>query len=159
MLLRGEGDFEGALAAATRSVQARHELGVGSVKGGLVEQLEAAMVLDGAKAEELLSDLERLRPGETTPYLMAQAARFRAKLSAGEDDRGFRTALAAFRVLAMPFWEAVTLLEQSEWLFARAEDAAALPRMVEAQEIFERLHAQPWLERLSRLTSPESVSA
>jgi hypothetical protein len=31
--------------------------------------------------------------------------------------------------------------------------------MVEAQEIFERLHAQPWLERLSRLTSPESVSA
>lgn len=44
-----------------------------------------------------------------------------------------------------------TLLEHGEWLDAngRAEDAR--PLLHEAGEIFQRLQAAPWLERLAKL--------
>ena len=48
----------------------------------------------------------------------------------------YDAAVQRFRELGMPFWVAVTLLEQGE--------AAGLD---EAREIFERLEATPWLER------------
>jgi hypothetical protein len=59
-----------------------------------------------------------------------------------------------FRELETPFWLAVVLLEQGEWLVAqsRPEDAAAL--LQDAREIFERLRARPWLERLDRAAEP-----
>jgi tetratricopeptide (TPR) repeat protein len=159
VLLRGEGDPEAALAAASRSVQSRHALGVGSVKNGLVEELEAAMLVDTAKAEKLLSNLEQLRPGETTPFLVAQAARFRARLSSTGDDRGFAVGVAAFRELSMPFWLAVTLVEQGEWLTARQRSSEAAPLLAEAGEMFDHLHARPWQERLARAAGAHSVSA
>ena len=49
----------------------------------------------------------------------------------------------------MRFWLAVTLLEHGEWLVGgqgRAGDAE--PLLAEAHEIFDRLEARPWLERL-----------
>jgi predicted ATPase/class 3 adenylate cyclase len=159
LLFLAEGDDEAALAAAARSVQARQELGVPSVKLGLVAELEAAMLVDTRKAEALVSNLERLRPGETSPFLMAQTARFRAKLSPAGADIGFSSAVAAFRELSMPFWLAVTLLEQGEWLTARARASEAAPLFAEAQEIFDRLHARPWQERLAEVANLESISA
>jgi len=129
------------------------------VRLGLVAELEAAMLLDTPRAEGLVADLERLRAGETTPFLMAQAARFRARLSAARDDAGFSSAVAAFRDLSTPFWLAVTLLEQGEWLTARALSSEAAPLLAEAQEIFTRLHASPWQERLARVANLESLYA
>ncbi|MGA3214121.1 MAG: adenylate/guanylate cyclase domain-containing protein [Acidimicrobiales bacterium] len=160
LLVLAEGDVAAALSAAARAVQARQELGVaGSVKLGLVVQLEATMLVDKAKAEELVSDLERLRPGETSPFLLAQTARFRAKLSSVDEDAGFSSAVAAFRELSMPFWVAVTLLEQGEWLLARARASEAAPLLAQAQVIFDRLRARPWLARLAEAANLESISA
>ncbi|MGH3025235.1 MAG: hypothetical protein ACRDLR_02165, partial [Gaiellaceae bacterium] len=53
---------------------------------------------------------------------------------------------ALFRTLELPFWTAVTLLEHSQTR-SRADEAA--PLFAEAQAIFERLQAHPWLARLS----------
>ena len=48
----------------------------------------------------------------------------------------------------MPFYLAVTELEHAEWLAGQGRDEEAEPLLVEAHEIFERLEATPWLERL-----------
>jgi len=162
VLLRAEGQYEEALAAAAVAVHARDELSVGSagVKLGLVEEIEAAAVLDRAKAEALVVALEQLRPGETTPFLRAQAARFRANLDPPADDQDYVAAVTMFRELSMPFWLAVTLLEQGEWLAARGRAGDAALVLTEARQIFERLQARPWLDRLARTTSlVEAVSA
>ena len=158
-LLRAEGDLKAALAAASRSTEGRHEIGIASVKGGLVEELEAAMLTDPAKAEELVANLERLRPGESTPFLAAQAARFRARLSPAAAEQGFASALAGFQELSMPFWTAVSLLEQAEWLSEGSRGPEAVPLLEEAGRIFDELHARPWLERLARVGKLVSVSA
>ena len=49
--------------------------------------------------------------------------------------------------------------EHAEWLVSegRAEEAAAL--LAEARPVFERLKAQPWLERCDALGIGEPVSA
>ena len=118
-------------------------------------------VLDPAKAEELLSYLEHLRPGETTPLLSAQAVRLRAKLSPETGDQillgGGRHVP---RALAMPFWLAVALLEYGEWFAARDRTVEADPLLSEARGIFERLRARPWLDRVAAVTtSVETISA
>ena len=59
----------------------------------------------------------------------------------------------------MPFWVAVTLLEQGEWLLARARASEAAPLLAQAQVIFDRLRARPWLERLAEAANLESISA
>jgi hypothetical protein len=64
-----------------------------------------------------------------------------------------------FRELSAPFWLAVSLLEQGERLVAREQTADADRVLAEAREIFERLHARPWLERLSQTTTVETISA
>jgi len=171
VLLRDAGDYEGALEAAARSVESRHELGVRSVKFGIVEQIEAAMVVDVARAEELVADLESLPPGDASPFLVAQAARFRARLSPDSAERGFASALATFREVGMPYWVAVTLLELGEWLVAAGRDDESHSPLREAREIFECLHARRWIERLDAVAggsagtgtiaadAPESASA
>ena len=63
------------------------------------------------------------------------------------NEEGYKGAAALFRELGMPFWLAVTLLEQGD------------PRgLEEAREIFQRLEATPWLERLEA-RAPEAASA
>ncbi len=51
----------------------------------------------------------------------------------------------------MPFWLAVILLEYAEWLAGTGRESEARPLVTESREIFERLRAQPWLQRLSSL--------
>ena len=49
----------------------------------------------------------------------------------------------------MPFLLAVVQLEYGEWLNARGRpEDAAKPLLAEARETFERLQAQPWLDRV-----------
>src|SRR2546423_1686520 len=60
----------------------------------------------------------------------------------GGDHAGFTAAAQRFRDVGMPFWLAMTLLEQGE--------PAGL---AEALEIFERLEATPWLERAAAAAS------
>ena len=117
-------------------------------KFALVEAVEAAFDLqDHDKVVELLGEWERMRPVERTPFLEAHRERFVARLGAlrGETDAveaGFARAADVFRELQLPFYLAVSLLELGE---VTGDEAL----LAEAREIFERLGAKPWLERLS----------
>jgi hypothetical protein len=87
-------------------------------------------------------------------YLAAMMGRFAARL-AGERgeaaDDAYAEALTGLRDFGALFPLAATLVEQAEWLVAsgRTDDAAS--PLTEAREIFERLRAVPWLERIERL--------
>ncbi|MDP9329109.1 MAG: AAA family ATPase [Actinomycetota bacterium] len=158
-LLRAEGKNAEALAAAEEAFATRAEFGVRApfVKEALVESVEAAFALgDLDKVEELLGVIEGLRPGELTPYVQAQGARFGARLAAAHQETervepGFEAAARQFSDLSMPFARAVTLLEHGEWLVSQDQAAEAAPMFEQAGAIFEQLRATPWVERLERV--------
>jgi hypothetical protein len=56
-------------------------------------------------------------------------------------------AVGLFRELLIPFYMALTELEQGEWLVEQGRATEAEPLLAEARETFERLGATPWLER------------
>ena len=138
-LRRAEGRLREALADGEAAIEAgRTSFGMAaqSSKQGIVEAIEAAFGLwEPAKIDELLSSIETIPAGSRPPYLDAQAKRFRARRS--EDGDGYAAAAAGFRELGIPFWLAVTLLEQGE-----------AKGLAEAREIFVQLGAAPWLERV-----------
>ena len=139
-LHRAEGGLREALADGEATIATSPILGVSfqGVKQGIVEALEAAFALgETAKMEELLAFIESIPPGSRSPFLDAQARRFRARLASG-DRSGYEAAVRGFREAGLPFWVAVTLLELGE--------AGGL---AEAREIFERLEAAPWLARVA----------
>ncbi|MGH7666163.1 MAG: hypothetical protein ACREN1_02460, partial [Candidatus Dormibacteria bacterium] len=158
-----------ALAAAEEFLATRAELGLGltyyPVKRVLAQAVEAA--LEGGepgKAESLLGMVRAAQPGQVTPWLRAQAARLSARVSAAAAkheavEPGFEAAEAGFRDLGTPFDLAVTLTEHSEWLIERGRHDKAAPLRAEARDVFERLQARPWLERLGLLAGEESVPA
>jgi class 3 adenylate cyclase/tetratricopeptide (TPR) repeat protein len=160
-LMRAEGNYTEALVLAQAAARARPELGVRAlgVKIAFVEEMEAAYATDPVKVNEPLSRLEQLRPGETTPFLRAHLIRFRAKLAGSSGEQGFASATAIFREYSAPFWLAVTLLEQVELLHSLQRDADAEPMLAEARSIFERLRAQPWIDRVATLTAAQTISA
>ena len=148
-LRRAEGRLREALADGEATIETGRTLGVSfqAVKQGIVEALEAAFALgETARLEELLISIESVPPGSRAPYLDAQARRFRARL-AGGDRSGYEAAARQFRELDLPFWLAVTLLEQG--------GAAGL---AEAREIFERLEAAPWLDRVTAAETDQHVN-
>ncbi len=146
-LRRADGRFGEALEAGSASVELVQTFGAGHqlVKQGLVEAIEAALALgEREQAGELLATIEKLPPGLRPPYLEAQAHRFRARLDGNE--AGYRAAAARFRELEVPFWLGVTLLEHGEE-----------PGLAEAREIFERLEATPWLERVTAAAAEQQA--
>jgi ATP/maltotriose-dependent transcriptional regulator MalT len=156
VMLRAEGRSAGALAAGEEAFEARRFLNAShqSVKAGFVEAVEAAFDLEKLdRVEQLLATGESLRPGEIAPFSRAQTSRFRARLAAarGNDDGvepRFKSAESTFREFGIPFWLAVTELEHAEWLAAQGRAGETAPLLEEAREIFERLQARPWVERL-----------
>jgi len=150
----GHGNHAEALCAAEEAYEAVVATDPAAVDP-LAYAAEAAFGLgDLDKVDELLERASALAPFERTHSLQAQEARLRARLSAlrGERDAiepSYRRAAALFRELGVPFWLAVTLLEHGEWLAAEQRPADAAPLLEEAHEIFERLGATPWLERLA----------
>ena len=163
-LLRARGENGDALAAAEEALAGRERYSLFSttIKRAFVEAVEAALTLgDVSRAEQLLGIVETARPGEVPPFLRSQAARLAARLAAtkGVEDPvepGFAAAERGFRELKMPFELAVTLLEHAEWRATQGSDIETFA--TEAHEIFDRLGAKPWLERLSRLPTPASLS-
>jgi tetratricopeptide (TPR) repeat protein len=164
-LLRAEGDPERALSLAEQALALRHELGWSheGVKEAFVSANEAAFDLgDPNRVEEILQLIEGAEPGKRSRTLYGHAIRFRARLAGrrGEDERvanGYRQAAGMFREMATPFWLAQTLLEHGEWLTEHDQLSDAKPLLAESREIFERLGAQPWLERTDRLAEGARV--
>ena len=156
VLLLAEGRTAEALRSAEAAFETRHALGTAfeAVKEAFVVAVEAALALgDVSRAEELLAIVDTLPPGGSPLFLQAHSARFRARLAARgadheEADGLFRRGVGFFRELGFPFYLAVTLLEQGEWLVAQGRRGEAEPLLGEARETFERLEAKPWLDRV-----------
>ena len=68
-----------------------------------------------------------------------------------EAEAGFKMAIGLFRELSMPFWMAVSLLEQAELLTSSGRIEEARAPANEARGIFEALKTRPWLERTEAL--------
>jgi class 3 adenylate cyclase/predicted ATPase len=165
-LLRASGNARDALAAAEAGLGDIATLGATSqpIRYAFAEALESALALgDLEKVEQLVEQIDRLRPRERSAFLRAQAARFRALVAAargGEDgvEQGFKTAEQILREYGMPFRLAVVELEHAEWLLDRGRGDEAEALLTEAREIFERLDAKPWLERASWAASRERAA-
>ncbi len=149
-LHRAEGRLQEALADGEAAIETRRVLGISgqAVKQGFVEAVEAAFGLgQPSKIEELLTLIEAIPPGTRPPFLDGQARRFRARLAG--DATGYERAVERFREVGLSFWLAVTLLEHGELLIGQGHASEAEPLLEEAGEIFERLEARPWLERVT----------
>jgi hypothetical protein len=154
-ILLANGRVTEAVEAGESAWRLRDVLGPHSfTKEGLVVALEGSYSLgDLDRVERLLADVRGLPPGGTPPTLTAQSARYEAKLAAsrGEHERveaSFAASEAAYQELAMPFPLAVVQLEHAEWLVATNRPADAELLRAEARSTFERLGAQPWLDRI-----------
>ena len=131
---------------------------------GLGEAMEAAFALgDIAKVRELLSVIDKLPAGDATSFQRAQRDRFGARLAGVQGEvegvePGFKFAAGLFREIGTPFWLAETLLEHGEWLVEQARVEEAKPLLDDALEIFDRLKARPWLERLEKVAGASAVA-
>jgi len=166
VLLRARGESLRALESAEAAIEACKTLPVSFIgnKLALVEATEAAFDLgDTPKAEQMLARIESLLPGQSTPLLEAQSARFRARIgsSQGRQDTDvvFKDAEARFRRIGAPFWLGMALLEHGEWLIGQARHTDAEQHLSEAREIFAELDTRPLLERISLSTSKEISTA
>jgi ATP/maltotriose-dependent transcriptional regulator MalT len=158
-VLRSEGAYAEALGTGEQALESMAILGAvsESVKTGFGEAVEAALAGGEVdKADELIRRIEALETGAQPPFLRAQAARFRARLTAlnGESDgveQQFKSAERIFREYGIPFWLALAQLEHAEWLADQGRVGDAEPLAAEACELFERLEATPWVDRTNRL--------
>jgi tetratricopeptide (TPR) repeat protein len=159
-LARAEGRLRDALEAGPKTLEGEPSHGIShqAVEQGIVEALEAAVALgERGAAEELLGTIEAIPPGRRPPILDAHAHRLHARLDG--DPVGFERAAARFREIGIPLWLAVSLLEHAEWLLGHGGAEKAEPLLAEAQEIFERLEARPWIERLEKVQPEAGVPA
>jgi class 3 adenylate cyclase/tetratricopeptide (TPR) repeat protein len=157
--LRASGRADEAVLLGADLVTSLPVLGLPSqaIKHSLVQSIEAAIDMgDLDKADEFLGIPRRALPGLVTPMLRAHVAQLTARIEAlrgGHDavEAGLQVALVVFRSIGMPFEAGVTLLELGEWLAEQGRYEEAAPALAEAREIFERLKARPWLERLAQV--------
>lgn len=162
-----EGRSAEALEALDRVLATRTGLGLSSVyvKGVVVLATEAALNLgDVPRMEELLEKVGSARPGQITPWLRAQLDRLTARAhdlkgDQGSVDAGFRAAENGFRDLDALFDLAVALTEHAEWLAGQGHLERGEGPRIEARQIWDRLGASLWLERLDRLPMGRSQTA
>ena len=147
------------LASDTHANSARiaHGTRLAILRGDISGARAALELGDLEQTEELLVVFEQLAPSERTPLALAEGARFRGRLLALRENREeateqFGHAIAGFREIRTPYYLAVTLVEQAE---LGGDDAA--PLLAEAREIFERLGATVWLERIDALERAVTV--
>jgi class 3 adenylate cyclase/tetratricopeptide (TPR) repeat protein len=123
---------------------------------------DALAVGDVAGAEELLALVTGRPHGHIPPYIRCQLPRVRAVINAAAGqhesvERDFITAATALREFGAPYWLGRTLLEHAEWLTARGREIQAPALAAEAARIFEELHARPWFDRATAITSVPPV--
>ncbi|HEY8791880.1 MAG TPA: hypothetical protein VIL96_03250, partial [Gaiellaceae bacterium] len=71
---------------------------------------------------------------------------------------GFLAAARIFREIETPFELALVLLEHAEWLAGDGQMDEVEGLAAEARELFDRLRAIPYLERLASLPQPLPVA-
>ena len=145
--------------------RARH-VGISSesIKEAFAVAMEATIELgDLDKAGELLSIVDALPPGRSPQFLAGSVRALPGRPRRSERRaRGGRTPLQAchrpFSRAVHPLLPGGYGLEYAEQLIAEQRRNEAEPLLVEAREIFERLGAQPWLDRLSASSGRREVA-
>jgi class 3 adenylate cyclase/tetratricopeptide (TPR) repeat protein len=162
LLARARGDAAQALALTDEVFE------VGAAVGEMNESHREAwtLAIDSAiacgrldRAEEHLAEVETAPRAHVSRFVWSQRCRFRARLEV-DDDRAeelFREAAAGFRGIGAPYWLAVVLLESGEWLISKGRGQDATPLVEEAGEVFERLRAEPWVQRVAEATDRAGV--
>ncbi|MBQ1160827.1 AAA family ATPase [Streptomyces sp. A73] len=115
------------------------ELAAAAAREG--RQEEAARIVDGV--EESLADAGALAPRRTALVRLSRAV----LAPADEAERHFTAALETPVLGRRPFERAQALLAYGEWLRRRRRIADARPPLNEAEAVFRRLAAQPWVAR------------
>jgi class 3 adenylate cyclase/tetratricopeptide (TPR) repeat protein len=159
LLLAAQGDAPGTLEAARAALAQRGHLGLDDarIKEVLVVGVDAALTAgDRSAAESLLRIANERTQGHMTHFGLAHSMRFQARMADGSQDPAriedaWKGAIGLFREMALPFWTAVTLLEQAEWLMSEDRTDDASPIRDEARTIFESLGARPWIERANSI--------
>jgi class 3 adenylate cyclase/tetratricopeptide (TPR) repeat protein len=167
VLLLAEGAHAEALRIAETVFAQREAIGIGAdaIKEAFALAVQAAIELDRLdKAEELLAVVEGIQPGVRPQFVNAHVSRFRAHLATRggereEAERLFKRAAGLFQELAVPFHLAVTRLEHGEWLVGVSRAEEAEPLLAEAREVFERLDAKRWLDRIDQVRLEERAAA
>jgi class 3 adenylate cyclase/tetratricopeptide (TPR) repeat protein len=166
-ILLAERNPAGATEAAMVPLGMRESMGMRQeyIKEAWVTAVEGALEIgDRSATDELLAIVDTLPPGSTSQFLQAQASRFRARLTAGDEDvleaeRLFKRAAGLFREMTFPLYLGATLVDHGEWLVRLGSDDQATPLLGEAHEIFNRLEAGPWLDRIEALAGRSEVPA
>jgi tetratricopeptide (TPR) repeat protein len=164
IVARARGDHEEARRATAEVVAVAETLGTAheTVREGLLQALELEFEqgeLD--RAEALIATMTSQSP--RNGYLHVMLSRFRARLYAARGevetaDQAFSEAARTLRDYGTPFALAAALLEHAELLVSAGRGEETTPLLAEAREIFERLRATPWLERLLRAEEAAGVA-
>jgi tetratricopeptide (TPR) repeat protein len=158
ILFFAEERYDDALDRAQTAFDLRYALSANheAVREGFVVAVDAALALgDQARAEELLAVIDSMPVGLACTFLRAHCARFHARLAARSGDREgadrlLEHAAGVFRELEYPFYLGVTLVEHGELLVAQDNHDEAGTLLREAHDLFQRLQARPWIERVAR---------
>ncbi len=164
IVARARGEREEAKALVDDVIGAADGLGTAheSIREGALEALEILFDEgDLVGVEALIETLTSQSP--PTGYLRVMLTRFRARLLAGRGeavaaDEAFRGATRVLREYGSPFPLAAALVEHAELLVAAGRGDETGPLLTEAREIFERLRAAPWLDRLRRLVESAGIA-
>lgn len=121
------------------SYPALPELAAAAARAGRRE--EATRIVDGV--ERSLADAGALAPRRAALVRLSRAA-----LAPGEEaEHHFMAALEAPALARRPFERAQALLAYGEWLRRRRRISDARPPLADAETVFRRLGAQPWVAR------------
>jgi class 3 adenylate cyclase/tetratricopeptide (TPR) repeat protein len=115
--------------------------------------LAALAIGDEQAVERLVDFVASLPQARRSPLLRAGAARFEGLLALRRDDAAraeelLALALRELRTIEAPFVLGQVLLDRGELLVGAGREDEAAPDLAEAADIFTRLRATPWLERV-----------
>jgi predicted ATPase/class 3 adenylate cyclase len=110
----------------------------------------------GAKVDELSAAIRSRAVESQLHRIRANAAASRGDGEAAAD--AYALALAHGRSLGFPIWLAPVLFDYGVWLQSEGRIEEAAPLLVEAREMFERMGAIVWLERLDTLAPTAAMN-
>jgi class 3 adenylate cyclase/tetratricopeptide (TPR) repeat protein len=157
MIRMADEDYAGALDILRPLLDVVFEIGSGTIHDTVLATIESSLAMgDVDGAERLLTRVGEVLPGAVPPLLRAFTVFGGARLAVHRGDgsaaaAGFKQAVGMYRELQTPFWMAVALFRHGEWLASEGRTDDARLYLDEAREVFERLRAHPWLERLDAL--------
>jgi tetratricopeptide (TPR) repeat protein len=118
----------------------------------------AAELDDAAEVARLLALLETYNPGEIPPVIDSDRDLARARLAVRngdpDADERFAASIVALRTRGTPYHYAYGLLDCARYLRSTNRQDESVAFIDEAQEIAERLHAEPLILRLAALAGP-----